>query len=368
MRQLIAFIKREAVLIVLLVALIVLELVHPQPWRALVDMIDRETMLTLAGLLILTKAIEHTGAMNWAAHRLLHHVHSERGLAMVLVIFAAALSTVLTNDVALFAVIPITISIQQLVAVSLRRLVTVIALAVNAGSVLTPLGNPQNLFLWHASGVSFGSFVATLAPLTLCLMIGLLALTCALFKRNALDIPDGLKTEPLNRAALAGDAVLFAVFVVLADLHHAAIGCAILVIVFAIKRWRAIIEIDWLLLVVFALMFVVLRSFANLPLVHHMLAQANLDAPIRAFFTAAITSQVISNVPAAIMLESFTKQWQALAYGVSVGGFGWCIGSLANLIAMRLAPVKGLFWRFHVVSVPFFVFALAVGACLTRWI
>jgi Na+/H+ antiporter NhaD/arsenite permease-like protein len=115
-------------------------------------------------------------------------------------------------------------------------------------------------------------------------------------------------------------------------------------------------------------MFVVLRSFANLPFVHEAFSHAKLDEPMHAFFIAAITSQVISNVPAAIMLESFTKHWQPLAYGVSVGGFGWCIGSLANLIAMRLAPVKGLFWRFHVVSVPLFVFALAVGAWLTRWI
>ncbi|HTJ95753.1 MAG TPA: SLC13 family permease, partial [Pararobbsia sp.] len=94
MRSTIAFIKREAVLIVLVVALIALQVVRPQSWHVLAGMIDRETMLTLGGLLVLTKAIEQTGAMNWAAHRLLHRVHSERGLAMVLVLFAAAISTV----------------------------------------------------------------------------------------------------------------------------------------------------------------------------------------------------------------------------------------------------------------------------------
>jgi Na+/H+ antiporter NhaD/arsenite permease-like protein len=368
MRSVIAFIKREAVLIVLLVALIALQAAHPQPWHALAGMIDRETMLTLGGLLVLTKAIEQTGAMNWAAHRLLHRVHSERGLAIVLVLFAAGLSTVLTNDVALFAVIPVAISIQKLVEMSLRRLVSVIALAVNAGSILTPLGNPQNLFLWHASGVSFGAFVWTLTPLTIALMAGLLVLTAMLFKSRALDIPDDAQSAPVDRAALARAATLFVIFVVLADLHHAAIGCAIVLVLIGVTRWRAIVEIDWLLLLVFALMFVVLRSVANLPIVHDACTHANLGEPLHAFFVAAITSQVISNVPAAIMLESFTKTWQALAYGVSVGGFGWCIGSLANLIAMRLAPVRGLFWRFHVLSVPFFVFALAVGAWLTRWI
>lgn len=368
MHPIIAFIKREAVLIVLLVALIMLQVMHPQPTRALAAMIDRETMLTLAGLLVLTKVIERTGAMDWAAHGLLRRVHSERGLAIVLVLFAAALSTVLTNDVALFAVIPVAISIQQLVAVSLRRLVVVIALAVNAGSILTPLGNPQNLFLWHASGVSFPTFVLTLAPLTVLLMVGLVALTSALFRGRSLDIPDDAQSEPVNRRVLAIASVTFGVFVLLADLHHAAWGCLIVVVVVGIVNWRAIVDIDWLLLAVFALMFVVLRSVANLPVIHQAYALAKLDAPLHAFIAGAITSQVISNVPAAIMLESFTKQWQALAYGVSVGGFGWCVGSLANLIAMRLAPVKGLFLRFHIVSIPFFVFALLVGAWLTRWL
>ena len=368
MRSVIAFIKREAVLIILLVALIALQLIHPQPLRSLAGMIDRETMLTLFGLLVLTKVIEQTGAMDWAAHRLLRRVHTERGLALALVVFAALLSTVLTNDVALFAVIPVALSIQQQASVSLRRLVSVIAIAVNAGSILTPLGNPQNLFLWHASGVSFGQFVLTLAPLTAVLMIGLGALTFALFPHRVLEIPEDAEHAPLDRTTLAIAALCFVVFVILADLHHAGIACAVVVVVFGVLKRRAVIGIDWLLLAVFALMFVVLRSVANLDVVHEACARAGLDQRLHVFVVAAITSQVISNVPAAIMLESFTKQWQALAYGVSVGGFGWCIGSLANLIAMRLAPVKGLFWRFHVLSVPFFVFALVVGAWLTRWI
>ncbi|RKP58489.1 SLC13 family permease [Pararobbsia silviterrae] len=364
MRSIVAFIKREAVLIVLLVALIALQALRPQSAHALIAMIDGETLLTLGGLLVLTKAIEHTGAMHWAAQRLIHRVHTERGLALVLVLFAAAISTVLTNDVALFAVIPIAISIQQLVALSLRRLVIVIAIAVNAGSILTPLGNPQNLFLWHASGVSFGGFVVTLAPLTLILIAGLVVLTCAIFHARRLDIPDGVDHVRVDRRAFAIAAVTFAAFVAIADLHHAAWGCALVLIVFGVSRWRTILEIDWLLLAVFALMFIVLRSVANLPLIHDLCAHANLDEPMRAYVAGAITSQVISNVPAAIMLESFTQRWQALAYGVSVGGFGWCIGSLANLIAMRLAPVKGLFWRFHLLSLPFFVFAAIAGAYL----
>ncbi len=248
LRCAVAFIRREAVLVVLLVALAVLEIVRPQPVSALVKLIDWPTLLTLAGLLVLTQVIETTGAMNWAAHRLLHRVRTERGLALALVSFAALLSTVLTNDVALFAVIPLAISLDKLVSIPLRRLVIVIAIAVNAGSVLTPLGNPQNLFLWGASGVSFGVFVATLAPLALVLMLGLAALTAAIFSGRQLALPDDAGADRLDGRTLAVASAAFVAFIALADAHHAGPACALVFAGFGIWRRRAVLQIDWLLL------------------------------------------------------------------------------------------------------------------------
>ena len=170
LRRLLGLATKEPVLSVLVVALIALQLFHPKPWAALPALIDWQTVLTLAGLLILTKAVEWSGFLMWLAHRVVHHIHSERALACLLIGLAAALSTLLTNDVALFVVIPLTLSLHQLTPLPLRRLVIFIALAVNAGSILTPLGNPQNLFLWQTSGVSFGAFVWALAPLCAALM------------------------------------------------------------------------------------------------------------------------------------------------------------------------------------------------------
>src|ERR1700761_2150923 len=132
---------------------------------SLPGLVDWQTVLTLAGLLILTKAIELSGFLMWAAHKLVHHIHDERTLALLLIALAAGLSTVLTNDVAL--------SLHKLAPLPIKRLVIVIALSVNAGSILTPLGNPQNLFLWQRSGVSFGGFVLALAPLCLALIVEL---------------------------------------------------------------------------------------------------------------------------------------------------------------------------------------------------
>ncbi|MBP0717174.1 SLC13 family permease [Burkholderia sola] len=363
-RRWLGWLAQEPVLSVLALGLIVLQWVRPQPFSVLADRVDWQTVATLAGLLMLTKALELSGCLMWLAHRIVHHVHSERGLAMLLVGFAAVLSMWLTNDVALFVVVPLMVSLRALTPLPFRRLVIVVALAVNAGSVATPLGNPQNLFLWQLSGVSFGRFVVTLGPLAVALMALLLVLTALMFRAKPLDLSGDAAAFPVQRMHALIAAVLFAAFVLLADAHHPLPGLVgVAIVLLAVKR-DAVLKIDWLLLLIFVLMFVVLRSAAALPVVHDAIAHAQLDSPLRAYAAGAVLSQVISNVPAAILLSEFTHDWRALAFGVSVGGFGFAIGSLANLIAVRLAKEPRMWLPFHVVSIPFALVSATLGAWL----
>ncbi|MDN7562575.1 MULTISPECIES: SLC13 family permease [Burkholderia cepacia complex] len=363
-RRWLGWLAQEPVLSVLALGLIVLQWVRPQPFSVLADRVDWQTVATLAGLLMLTKALELSGCLMWLAHRIVHHVHSERGLAMLLVGFAAVLSMWLTNDVALFVVVPLMVSLRALTPLPFRRLVIVVALAVNAGSVATPLGNPQNLFLWQLSGVSFGRFVVTLGPLALTLMALLFVLTALMFRAKPLDLSGDAAALPVQRMHALIAAVLFAAFVLLADAHHPLPGLVgVAIVLFAVKR-DAVLKIDWLLLLIFVLMFVVLRSAAALPVVHDAIAHAQLDSPLRVYAAGAVLSQVISNVPAAILLSEFTHDWRVLAFGVSVGGFGFAIGSLANLIAVRLAKEPRMWLPFHLVSIPFALVSAALGAWL----
>ncbi|WP_431226470.1 SLC13 family permease [Burkholderia contaminans] len=363
-RRWLGWLAQEPVLSVLVVGLIVLQWVRPQPFSVLADRVDWQTVATLAGLLMLTKALELSGCLMWLAHRIVHHVHSERGLAMLLVGFAALLSMWLTNDVALFVVVPLMVSLRALTPLPFRRLVIVVALAVNAGSVATPLGNPQNLFLWQLSGVSFGRFVVTLGPLAIALMALLLVLTACAFRAKPLDLSGDVVAIPVQRLHALIAAVLFAAFVLLADAHHPLPGLLAVAIVLLVVKRDAVLKIDWLLLLIFVLMFVVLRSAAALPVIHDGIAHANLDSPLRIFAAGAVLSQGISNVPAAILLSEFTHDWRALAFGVSVGGFGFAIGSLANLIAVRLAKEPRMWLPFHLVSIPFALVSAALGAWL----
>ncbi|MCF2132721.1 transporter, YbiR family [Burkholderia sp. b14] len=355
---------KEPILTTLVAAFVLLQCVHPQPWRTMPAQVDWQTVMTLAGLLMLAKAVEYSGFLTWASHRLVRRIHSERGLALWLVLLAAGLSTLLTNDVALFVVVPLMLSLHALVPLPVGRLVVLVALAVNAGSILTPFGNPQNLFLWQRSGESFLAFIVALAPLCAALMAVLVALTLVTCRSRPLvlsrDPLPGMLDWPLFCAA----AVSFAGFVALADAHHAGIGLALVALGLGAWRRDIVMRIDWLLLLIFVLMFVVLRSAASLPTVHQLLAGADLTRPGPAYLAGALVSQLVSNVPAAIMLAEFSQNWRALAFGVSVGGFGIAIGSLANLVAMRLVGAHGCWWRFHAISLPFYVLALLLGGVL----
>ena len=366
LRKTVGFVANEPVLAILVAALVVLQCMHPQAWRTLPGLVDWPTVQTLAGLLILTKAVELSGFLMWLAHRVVHHVHSERGLAGLVIALAAGLSMLVTNDVALFVVVPLVLSLNRLTPLPVKRLTIFTALAVNAGSILTPLGNPQNLFLWQTSGVSFGAFVYALLPLCAALTAMLYAVAFFAFKPRALDLSRDTATQPVDRAYAGTAGLLFVAFVLLADSHHAAIGLAAIALGFLLWRRDAVLKIDWPLLLIFVLMFIVLRSAAALPWIETTIAAIGIDTPLRAFVAGSVLSQGISNVPAAIMLAEFTHDWRALAFGVSVGGFGLGIGSLANLIAIRLAKERGAWTAFHLLSIPFWIVATAFGAWLVR--
>ena len=200
LRKFVRFVANEPVLAILAAVLIVLQCLHPRAWRELPGLVDWPTVETLAGLLILTKAVELSGFLMWLAHRVVHRVHSERGLAGLLIALAAGLSMLVTNDVALFVVIPLVLSLNRLTPLPVKRLTIFTALAVNAGSILTPLGNPQNLFLWQTSGVSFGAFVYALLPLCAALTAMLYAVAFFAFKPRALDLSRDTATQPVDRA------------------------------------------------------------------------------------------------------------------------------------------------------------------------
>ncbi len=355
--------RADTFFLVLLAGLVLLSLADPSRMASYPALVDWPTMAALTGLLVLTKGLEVSGAMHWLGHRLIGLMATERAAAVWLVIAAALLSTVLTNDVALFVVVPLTLGVCRITHMPATRLIVFEALAVNAGSALTPIGNPQNIFLWQLSHVSFGEFMLQMLPLVALLMAVLLVLTAFAFSSRPIHMGDDKKHLPvrIDRPLLWISLALYLPFLVATDMHHAPSAVLVVLLIFMAFRARVLAILDWGLLLVFVLMFIDLRLLASLGIVRDTLQGLGLDQALNLYLTSMAASQIISNVPAAIALADYADNWRVIAYGVNIGGFGFMVGSLANLIALRLSADRKAWLVFHAYSIPFLVLGAAFG-------
>ncbi|MFC3107214.1 SLC13 family permease [Undibacterium arcticum] len=351
----------------LLLLLVGLTAVAPAKVSGYPALVDWPTIATLAGLLVLTKGVELSGYLHHLGERLLVLMPTERALALFLVLATALLSMLLTNDVALFVVVPLTVSLRIAVAAPLpiTRLIIFEALAANAGSALTPIGNPQNLFLWQQSQLPFHSFVVALLPLFLLLMVPLLVLSAAAFSSRALQIHQLVALPPVRRHLLWLSLALYLPFLILTELHHAPAALLVLLAIFLLGFRKVLARVDWGLILVFVLMFIDLRLLAQLDLVRDVIGNIGLAQPQRLYLAGIAASQLISNVPAAILLAEYTRDWRLTAYAVNVGGFGFMLGSLANIIALRMTHQRSAWLVFHLYSLPFL---LVTGGLVYLWL
>lgn len=355
--------REDTFFLVLLAALLVLSALAPDRIAGYGALVDWSTIFALTGLLLLTKGLELSGVLRRLGRLLVEAMATERAAALCLVSAAALLSTVLTNDVALFVVVPLTLGVCRVTRMPATKLVIFEALAVNVGSALTPIGNPQNLFIWQLAKVPFGEFVWHLLPLVGGLLVALLALTAFSFGGRPVHVHED-DASPLDPLLLGASLALYVPFLVATDMHHAGWAVAAVFAVFLVLRPRVVPQLDWGLLLVFVLMFIDLRLLAGLGPVRDAMLRLELHQPVNLYFAGIGASQVVSNVPAAIALAEYSKDWRVIAYSVNVGGFGLMVGSLANLIALRLAGDRKAWWRFHVYAVPALVVAAAFGYAL----
>lgn len=356
--------REDAFFLILFAGLVLLSVLMPGRIASYPSLVDWPTIAALTGLLLLTKGLEVSGGLQRLGHRLVGWMATERAAALCLVATAALLSTVLTNDVALFVVVPLTLGVCRLTKMPATKLIVFEALAVNVGSALTPIGNPQNLFLWQLSKVSFGEFVWHMLPLVALLMIALLMLTALMFGSRPIKVRDDATTSPLDLPLLAMSLALYLPFLVATDLRYGGAAVVALLALFLVLRPRVLAQLDWGLLLVFVLMFIDLRLIAGLGVVRDAMNTLGLGNALHLYFSSIGVSQLVSNVPAAIALVEFSKDWRVIAYGVNVGGFGWMVGSLANLIALRLSGDRRAWLSFHAYAIPALVVSAALGYVL----
>jgi len=349
--------RKNFLLIVLLAASLGLAIGLRQPLWRLPAFVDWDTIVTLSGLLLITTGIKESGLFYLAAYRISRRIDNERLLALFLVTVSATLAAFLTNDIALFIIVPLTLSLQQISENDYSRIIIFEAIAVNVGSSLTPIGNPQNIFLWHRWGISFPGFIKEMAPLVLIMSAWLLVMT--FFSFSSAKIKSADRHHPaVDRGLFCLSAVLLVTFVFSVELDF---GRYFLVIVFLsllFARKSVILKTDWGLILLFMVIFIDLNLIFQIKAMQRLPALLNFKHSATLFLSGAVMSQAISNVPSAVLLANYSSRFKMIAYGVNIGGNGLLISSFANLIALRFIRKRFKHLLFHAYSLPYFVITL----------
>lgn len=328
-----AFFKAESVLcIAALCAVLTMFLVPPD--RVYLSYIDLRTLALLMCLMIVVAGIQACGAFRALTVEMLRRSASGRVLSVMLIWLPFFCAMLVTNDVALLVFVPFTLALLTEAGCA-RAAIPVLVLqtvAANLGSMATPVGNPQNLYLYAFYDLGIGDFFALVLPLT---AGSLIALTVA-----ALPVlPKAIETPKPEDAAmdprkLAFFAVLFVIcLLTVFHLIHYMMMTVVVLAAIAVADRQLLKKLDVALLATFVCFFIVSGNLGRVDAVREFL-QGLLER--NALLTAVGTSQIISNVPAAVLLSGFTDNWQALLAGVNIGGLGTPVASLASLITLKL--------------------------------
>lgn len=333
MKKLIQFIKNEIVLVVSLLAAVVTMFFVP-PSADYIGYINFSVISLLFCLMLVVSGVMETNLFGVVSERMLFVTKSERAVTIVLVAVTFFSSMLITNDVALITFVPLTISIFGSDRKD-RLILTVVleTIAANLGSMATPVGNPQNLYIYDYFSLSIGEFFKILMPVVALSMV-MITVACFTGKNNAMRGDDNIDNKIKDKKKLALYIILFVVcmMTVLRVLdYRITLGIvALSAVIFDRKIFK---KVDYFLLLTFVAFFIFVGNLRAIPEINSALGEMING---REFIFSVMASQIISNVPATAMLSGFTDNAAALLMGVDVGGLGTPVASLASLISMKL--------------------------------
>ena len=373
MKRAIQWLKKEPML-TLSVAAAVLGLILTPPTAALAQQIDWRTLGTLLMMLCVLEGFKKENVLAPVV-RLAGRIRTLRSLTLFLVFGVFFLSMFVTNDVSLLIFVPLTILLLRTAGREryILPVVTMENIAAIRGSMLMPFGSPQNLFLYGRSGVSFGRFVLHMLPLCALSGVLLVVFIFVLYRRSPEPAAPAQAAPPQRFGVrqgvyLALFALILTVIVTRAGWWYVALG-VVLAVIAAVDR-RLFLRVDYVLLVTFLCFFVFSSSIAGNPAVAGFLQRSVAG---REYWWAIGLSQVISNVPASIVLYPFTENFAGLIYGADTAGLCSLIGSLASVINYRIYvreyPENGrqFIKTFTLISWAFFLLVVIPGWLLCRW-
>ncbi|MBE6031623.1 MAG: citrate transporter [Clostridiales bacterium] len=342
------------------------------PSKEYLGYLNESVLALLFCLMAVVAGFRRSGAFELLSRTLIAKTGNFRALAFVLVLLCFFSSMALTNDVALITFVPLTIGIfagcdKENMLILIVALETV---AANLGSLVTPIGNPQNLFIYDHYHMHIGDFFRVTLPLGgISLVIVLLLLL--LVKKDPLDIPGGWSPLKIRKkeCLLHGILFLFCILTVLRVVDHRICLAVVLVCLLLFDR-KIFPRVDYFLLLTFVAFFIFVGNLSQAPAVSDFLSGL-LEG--RTMLVSALVSQGISNVPSAVLLSTFTEDVKGLLLGVNIGGLGTLVASLASLISYKFYSTHaharpGRYLAiFSAVNFPLLAVLLIICNFLTGW-
>lgn len=337
MKKIVGFIKAEVVLTVA-ICLAVISMFFVAPSAAYAEYMNWHVLSLLLCLMIVMEGFKRLGVFSAIAGALMRKVTSFAQVVFILVFLCFFSSMLITNDVALITFVPFAIEVLRMAGKENKMIAVIVlqTLAANLGSMLTPIGNPQNLYLFDYAGYTLSGFLTVMLPACI-LSFLLLAVSCLWISRGEsmedISLP-AIQYRTGKRMVLIGMyTVLFVVSIlVVAKVLSFAAALAVTVPLVLIVDRKTLGSVDYCLLFTFCGFFIFVGNMGNIQSIATLLESLMQG---REFMVAVLTSQVISNVPAALLLSGFASDLKALLLGVNIGGLGTLIASMASLISYK---------------------------------
>lgn len=297
------------------------------------DCINFKVLASLFCLMIVAKAFEELKILDKAAVLILDKCENSRIVSLVLILLTFFSSMFITNDVSLITFVPLTLIVERKSGIKSMEIVILQTIAANIGSSLTPMGNPQNLYIFSYYNLTTLQFFSTISIFS---ASGLLFLM--LLNKNKKNEKLKLSLNPVEIGSIKEICIWASLFILIILSVFGIISYKIAFLITAAVTLfinkKIFLKVDYMLLITFVCFFVFIGNISKVSFINSCLSHI-LNSKNATYFGSIIMSQIISNVPCAVLLSKFTHNWKELLLGVDIGGMGTLIASLASVISYK---------------------------------
>lgn len=326
----IEFLKKECVLVIAVTLAILSSFISIPK----LSYIDFKVLILLFNLMVVVAAFKELKVLDSIAIGLLKKCNTYTSISLALVFITFISSMIVTNDVALITFVPLSIVIARKANINVLKIVIFQTLAANLGSSFTPMGNPQNLFIYSFYNLSPIDFFKITLPIVVLAVLFLVLLVFKDKKMNlSLDLED-VKIDNKRDVYLFGGLFLIILLSVFHVIDYKVTFLITIVMVLILNK-KLFSQVDYSLLITFIGFFIFVGNISTMDVVKNFM-EGILNSPKSTFLASVLSSQVISNVPATMLLSGFTDHFKELLLGVNIGGMGTLIASLASVISYKI--------------------------------